>query len=269
MNLEIGEDLKSDQPILGVDFGSNNSSVAYYHKGKVSAVCWKNNSLNKTFPTCVAIHKETNQVAVGFEALVYKNSSSHYFIKNLKSALYNKKIFKVPNPIKIEILISLILIQLKRQVQLILKQAVCLAILTVPAYFGETIRHILKNAAKLANLEVLRIINEPTAAAVYYSFSNQKSDQTCVFIDIGGLTVDMSICNIFKNIIDVVCTYGDPLGGHYLVDLSLYRLLINQIKEQNPRLYKHFETSKALKKLLLDVLFFMVLSLLIIISPFC
>ena len=221
------------EPILGLDFGSSNSCVSYYFNGCLKAVSKK---YTKTFPS--ALFMTQNKIYIGKNALKLRRSKKGLFIKNLKEDLVNnRKIYFKGKLVRYQVLIGKLLLYLKQKAELEIKITVKKAVLTVPAYFSENLKVILKDSAKLAGLDVLRIIGEPTAAAIYYSYLNPKTS-TCVFIDIGGLTLDLALCTLMDGVIDVFEVKGDSKGGHYLVNEQIEKTLLNQVNSKNPQLYE-------------------------------
>lgn len=232
--------------ILGIDFGSSNSCVSYYIQGQLETL--GQNSLHKSIPSIVSI-SPTGSVFVGSEAKIYQSNQDYFFNSNLKRELLQKNelIFQ-GKKLNIQILISQIFLHLKREVQLKLNNTVSKCVLTVPAYFSEETRHVLKDSAIIAGLDPIRIINEPTAAAIYYSHKLNTVNKICLFVDAGGLTLDMTVCNILEGVIDVLATQGDDSCGHYLINKEIQKELIDQISRKT-----NFKDLKELKKQITDL----------------
>ena len=239
--------------VLGIDFGSSNCSVSYYKDGLVQGLSIDKDSTVKTCPTGVYIDKKTDILRVSKTQKELNYSEDYFYVTRLKERLVTRDpvIYK-DCELKLQYLISEIFLNLKRELELKVGRTVSKAVLTVPAYFGEVPRHILKDAAKLADLEVLRIINEPTAAAIWYSSVKQNVEATCLFLDVGGLTIDLSICNIVSGFIDVISTYGNTSSGHQLIDLKIYEKLLSQIKTQNQKIHRLISDREGLDPQLLD-----------------
>lgn len=238
-----------DQYVLGIDFGSNSTSVSYYGPKGVFSLSLGDQYNLKTFPSLMAINLKTNQITTGYNARAVQYNEDYFIIKNLKERLVKKEpalIFK-SSPLSIQFLISQLFLNLKEQVQLKLHCLIHKVVLTVPAYFSQESRHILTDSSKIAGLQVLRIINEPTSAAIYQAHVSKK-DQTCLIVDVGGLTVDMSICNIMQGVIDVVCTYGDPTAGYGLIDESIYRIFLEKLKIEDPAFHQEVLSKKILSE---------------------
>lgn len=238
--------------ILGIDFGSQSSCVSYFRNGVLESIDVKGQS-SKTFCSLLAINLKEDIIVVGDQVEKVLEDEDYHIIRNLKRQLITQKnIFINGKEYTLQFLISRIFLRLKYQVQIKLGQPVNEAVLTVPAYFSELTRHILKDAAALVDLKILRIINEPTAAAIYQS-SLTKKEITCLFVDVGCLTVDFSICNLTNGVIDIVATKGDPLGGHYLVDLAIKDRLLEQIKQKQPAKSILFEEGNEMETELLKL----------------
>ena len=239
--------------VIGLDFGSSNCSVSYYHEGSIKSLYLGGDSTVKTCPTSMYIDKKIDRLVVSQIPANSDYSADHFYITGLKERLITKEpIYYKGSELSLTHLISQIYLNLKRELELKLCTQIKKAVITVPAYFGEEPRHILKDAAKIADLEVLRIINEPTAAALWYSTQYKAVQDTYLFVDIGGLTIDMSICNLMNGVLDVVSTYGNTSAGHGFIDKLIYYKLLGQIKSIHPVLYQKIE-SKEINLQLLDV----------------
>lgn len=247
MNDSVGE------VVLGIDFGSNNCSISYYHDGEIKSLYLDADSTVKTCPTCIYVDTTSNILKVAKKPVDFMYSDKYFYITGLKERLVSKEpvIYK-GKELSLTHLISEVYLNLKREVELKLCRNVKYAVITVPAYFGEEPRHILKNAAKIADLEVLRIINEPTAAALWYSTKFKTIQDTYLFVDIGGLTIDMSICNLMNGVLDVVSTYGNTRSGHGVIDKMIYDKLLLQLKENHPDVYENI-TKLDIHVQLLDI----------------
>ena len=234
-----------EEVVLGIDFGSSNCSVSYYHLGEIKSLFLDSDSTIKTCPTCIYIDKKTDILKVSKKPSYQDLDEDYFFIDKIKERLVTKEpIIYKEKELSLVHLIGEIYLNLKRELELKLGLSVKKAVITVPAYFGEEPRHILKNAAKMADLEVLRIINEPTAAALWYSSEYKSIESTYLFVDIGGLTIDMSICNLMNGVLDVVSTYGNTSAGHGVIDKKIYDKLLDQIKQNYPELYLLIENEK-------------------------
>jgi molecular chaperone HscA len=237
INLNQGSIVQESNVIVGIDLGTTNSLVAYIKDGK--AVCVSNTEGKNTLVPSVLHFDAADKCVVGDAAkaqLVVQPERTIYSVKRLMGKSYNdvktqdtqlgytiidndaESLVKVRignrffTPIELS---AEILGELKRRIEAELKATVRKAVITVPAYFNDTQRQATRDAGKLAGLEVLRIVNEPTAAALAYGIGldPEKAETVAVF-DLGGGTFDISILKIEDGIFEVVATNGDTyLGG--------------------------------------------------------
>ena len=236
INIATGS-LQQEEIIVGIDLGTTNSLVAIIHPESKKPVALKEHNSSSLVPSVVHFGGNAN-VTVGEEAKQYLLSdpgNTIFSAKRLMGKTYNDvknnsgslgyKIIDDENKlVKVQVdnnfyspvdLSSLILKELKKQAEHILKTPVSKAVITVPAYFNDTQRQATRDAGKLAGLDVLRIINEPTAASLAYGFGlNKGESKTIAVYDLGGGTFDISILNIANGIFEVLSTNGDTfLGG--------------------------------------------------------
>lgn len=197
--------------VIGIDLGTTNSCMAVYENGKAHIIT--NAEGQKTTPSIVAFDKSKKRL-VGELAKRQYAMNPDRTIKSIKREMgtsYHKKIDG--RDLTPQVISSMILQKLKLDAQDYLKDDVTQAVITVPAYFSDAQRQATKDAGKIAGLEVLRIINEPTAAALAYGLENDYGQKVMVF-DLGGGTFDVSIIEIGNNVIEVLSTSGDNhLGG--------------------------------------------------------
>ncbi len=234
INIATGS-LQQEEMIVGIDLGTTNSLVAIIHPESKKPVALKEHNSSSLVPSVVHFG---DVVTVGEEAKNYlvtdpahtvfsaKRLMGKTFndVKNNSASLAYKIIDDENRLVKVQVgqqfyspvdLSSLILRELKKQAEHILKTPVSKAVITVPAYFNDTQRQATRDAGKLAGLDVLRIINEPTAASLAYGFGLHKDDnKTIAVYDLGGGTFDISILHIANGIFEVLSTHGDTyLGG--------------------------------------------------------
>jgi molecular chaperone HscA len=237
INLKKGTIAKDSDVIVGIDLGTTNSLVAYIKDGEAIAV--KDESGKNTLVPSVVHFKADGNTLVGEEAkakLVTEPENTIYSVKRLMGKSFNDvedveqyfgykiinededKLVKVRvgnkfyTPIELS---SFILESLKKRIEKVLGATVRKAVITVPAYFNDAQRQATRDAGKLAGLDVLRIVNEPTAASLAYGIG-LKSDETktIAVYDLGGGTFDISILQIDNGIFEVLSTNGDTfLGG--------------------------------------------------------
>ena len=197
--------------IIGIDLGTTNSCMAFIENGKTSII--PNSEGAKTTPSIVAFAND-GQRLVGESAKRQAITNPMGTIASIKREMgtnYKKKIgHREYTPQEIS---AMILQKLKLDAENYLGEPVKQAVITVPAYFNDAQRQATKDAGKIAGLEVLRIINEPTAAALAYGLENSYGQKMMVF-DLGGGTFDVSIIEIGTGVIEVLSTSGDNhLGG--------------------------------------------------------
>ncbi|MEZ4887330.1 MAG: Fe-S protein assembly chaperone HscA [Chitinophagales bacterium] len=226
--------------IVGIDLGTTNSLVAYIDTESGNAVAVKDKGgNNKLVPSIVHFNMDNDGILVGNDAkdfLVTQPENTIYSVKRLMGKSFQdlkehsdyfgyqvidddtESLAKIRvnnrfyTPIELS---SLILKQLKHRVEQALNQDVTKAVITVPAYFNDSQRQATRDAGKLAGLEVLRIVNEPTAASLAYGIGlKQGEEKTIAVYDLGGGTFDISILSIDNGIFEVLSTNGDTfLGG--------------------------------------------------------
>ena len=220
--------------IIGIDLGTTNSAVAYMVAGKPEVIA--NAEGNRTTPSVVAINKKgdrlVGQVAqrqrvtnaentiYGVKRLIGRKFSDKEVQKDLDIMPY--KIVKKGDGVAVvmggkeytpEEVSAMILSKIKADAEAFLGEKVTEAVITVPAYFDDSQRQATKDAGKIAGLEVKRIINEPTAAALAYGLESKKDEKIAVF-DLGGGTFDVSILELGDGVFEVRSTNGDThLGG--------------------------------------------------------
>lgn len=197
--------------VIGIDLGTTNSCMAYMEDGK--GVIIPNAEGNKTTPSIVAFTNDGRRL-VGENAkrqAVTNPQNTVASIKREMGTAYRKKINgKDYSPQEIS---AMILQKLKIDAEAYLNEPVTEAVITVPAYFNDAQRQATKDAGRIAGLNVKRIINEPTAAALAYGLENSYGQKVMVF-DLGGGTFDVSIIEIGNGVIEVLSTSGDNhLGG--------------------------------------------------------
>jgi molecular chaperone DnaK len=220
--------------IIGIDLGTTNSAVAYMVAGKPEVIA--NAEGNRTTPSVVAINKKGERLVgqVAQRQRVTNASNTIYGVKRLIGRGYNDKevqtdhdimpyeIVKKGDGVAVKMgdkdyspeeVSAMILSKLKTDAEAFLGEKVTEAVITVPAYFNDSQRQATKDAGKIAGLEVKRIINEPTAAALAYGLDSKKDEKIVVF-DLGGGTFDVSVLELGDGVFEVKSTNGDThLGG--------------------------------------------------------
>ncbi len=241
--------------IIGIDLGTTNSVVAVMEGGTPTVIA--NAEGNRTTPSVVAFNKSGERL-VGITAkrqAVVNPENTVYSVKRLMGRrnddpetqkarkMVSYTISEGPNhdarvalPAKNKSyspqeISAMVLAKLKRDAEHYLGEEVKQAVITVPAYFNDSQRQATKDAGQIAGLEVLRIINEPTAAAVAYGL-DKKSDETILVFDLGGGTFDVSVLEVGDGVIEVKSTNGDTLLGGDDWDERIVRWLSEEFKKE-------------------------------------
>ena len=215
--------------IIGIDLGTTNSCVAVMEGGKPVVI--PNSEGARTTPSVVAFTK-TGERLVGEPAKRQAVTNADRTIASIKRHMgtdYKVTIDgKSYTPQEIS---AMILQKLKADAESYLGEKVSEAVITVPAYFNDAQRQATKDAGKIAGLEVKRIINEPTAAALAYGLDNDKEQKIMVY-DLGGGTFDVSIIDIGEGVIEVLATNGDTHLGGDDFDNKITEWMIAEFKKQ-------------------------------------
>src|ERR671910_3908924 len=197
---------------VGIDLGTTNSVVAVLEAGEPQVI--PNAEGSRTTPSVVGFSK-TGEILVGELAKRQAISNPDRTIRSIKREMGTSWTQEIdgknwtPQEMSAQILTKL-----KRDAEAYLGDTVTQAVITVPAYFDDAQRQATKEAGQIAGLEVLRIINEPTAAALAYGLDKEGQEQTVLVFDLGGGTFDVSILEIGDGVFEVKSTHGDTkLGG--------------------------------------------------------
>lgn len=214
--------------IIGIDLGTTNSCVAVMEGGE--AVVIPNAEGNRTTPSVVAFSKNGERL-IGDTAKRQSITNTDRTISSIKRHMGTNYTVKIDNKnLSPEEISAMILTKLKRDAESYLGETVNEAVITVPAYFNDSQRKATSDAGKIAGLEVKRIINEPTAAALSYGLDNESSQKIMVY-DLGGGTFDVSVIEIGDGVIEVLATCGDnDLGGDDF-DKQISDYLIDEFKK--------------------------------------
>jgi len=238
--------------ILGIDLGTTNSAIAIIEGGE--PVIIENSEGNRTTPSIVAISK-TGERLVGQIAKrqgVTNPRNTVYGIKRFMGHSFDEEAVQsdtsmVPYEVKKgsdggvmvhmgekdhrpEEVSAMILAKLKADAEAKLGEKITEAVITVPAYFNDAQRKATQDAGKIAGLDVKRIINEPTAAALAYGF-NKKKEETIVVFDFGGGTFDVTVLEVGDDVVEVQSTDGDAHMGGRDIDQKIVRFLIDEFKK--------------------------------------
>ena len=236
--------------IIGIDLGTTNSCVAVIEGGNPTVIV--NEEGSRTTPSVVGFNN--NDVLVGASArrqAVVKPKETVYSVKRFIGSSYNevKEVaenmpFDVVSTLSGEVLIKIagkdytppelsakVLQKLKRSAEAYLGESVHEAVITVPAYFNDSQRQATRDAGKIAGLDVKRIINEPTAAALAYGMSS-KEDKIVAVYDFGGGTFDVSILEVGEDVVEVLSTSGDTRLGGDNIDEKIIEYLVAEFKSE-------------------------------------
>jgi len=236
--------------IIGIDLGTTNSVVAVMEGGEPTVIT--NSEGGRTTPSVVAFTKDGSRLVgqVAKRQAVTNPENTVYSIKRFMGRRYNEvseEIKQVPYKVQgagggdVRIVaggkewsppeISAIILQkMKQSAEDYLGQKVDKAVITVPAYFNDSQRQATKDAGKIAGLEVMRIVNEPTAAALAYGL-DKKKDETIAVFDFGGGTFDISILEVGEGVVEVKSTNGDTHLGGDDIDERLIEWIIDEFKK--------------------------------------
>ncbi len=239
--------------IIGIDLGTTNSAFAYMVAGKPEVIT--NSEGDRTTPSVVAVTKKGERLVgkVAQRQRVTNPKNTIYGIKRLIGRKFTDqevqhdldispyKIVKKGQGVAVEMdgkeytpeeISAMVLSKIKADAEAFLGEKVTEAIITVPAYFDDSQRQATKDAGKIAGLEVKRIINEPTAAALAYGLENKKDEKIVVF-DLGGGTFDVSVLELGDGVFEVLSTNGDTHLGGEDFDNIIVNYLVDEFKKES------------------------------------
>jgi len=265
--------VKQEDVIIGIDLGTTNSLSAYIHPDKKEPVAINYSGLGTIVPSIVHFKKD-EKIAVGDEArqmLTLEPENTIYSVKRLLGKSYkdlknhtqslgykiiddeNEGIVKIKVGEKYYTPIDLsaeILKEIKNRSEYVLKANVSKAVITVPAYFNDSQRQATRDAGKLAGLDVLRIVNEPTAASLAYGMGMSEEESKIIAVyDLGGGTFDVSILNLDNGIFEVLSTNGDTWLGGDDFDKSIIDFWLNQKEIDKSKLEEDKKFSQEIRLL--------------------
>ncbi len=218
--------------IIGIDLGTTNSCVAVMEGGKPTVI--PNAEGDRTTPSVVAYTKDGERLVgkVAKRQAIVNHENTVISIKREMGTNYKAKLNgKEYSPQEIS---AMILSKLKQDAESYLGEKVTQAVITVPAYFNDSQRQATKDAGRIAGLDVLRIINEPTAAALAYGLDKgENKNQKILVYDLGGGTFDVSILEIGDNVFEVLSTNGNTRLGGDDFDNRIIDFLVEEFKSQN------------------------------------
>ena len=214
---------------IGIDLGTTNSCVAVYEGGEAKVIA--NPEGSRTTPSVVAF--KNGEIIVG-------QAAKNQMVTNPDTIASIKRLMGTKEKVKAngkeytpEEISAMILGDLKKTAEAYLGETVKKAVITVPAYFNDAERQATKNAGKIAGLEVERIINEPTAAALAYGLDKQDKLQTILVYDLGGGTFDVSILELGDGVFEVKATSGNNRLGGDDFDARIVDYLVSEFKKEN------------------------------------
>ena len=216
--------------IIGIDLGTTNSCVAVLEGGTPTVIA--NPEGGRTTPSVVAINKKGERIvgdAAKRQAITNPNTVSS--IKRLMGT--DKKVELDGKKYTPEEVSAMILSYMKDYAEKYLGEKVDKAVITVPAYFNDAQRQATKNAGKIAGLDVQRIINEPTAAALAYGLDKQENTHTILVYDLGGGTFDVSVMELGDGVFEVKSTAGNNKLGGDDFDQRIIDYLVDEFKREN------------------------------------
>lgn len=215
--------------IIGIDLGTTNSCVAVMEGGEPKVI--PNPEGNRTTPSVVAFKNEERQVGEVAKRQAITNPNTIMSVKRHMGTDYKVDVEgKEYTPQEIS---AIILQNLKASAEAYLGETVTKAVITVPAYFNDAERQATKDAGRIAGLEVERIINEPTAAALAYGLEKQDEEQKVLVYDLGGGTFDVSILELADGTFEVISTAGDNRLGGDDFDQVIIDHLVAEFKKEN------------------------------------
>lgn len=215
--------------IIGIDLGTTNSCVAVMEGGEPKVI--PNPEGNRTTPSVVAFKNEERQVGEVAKRQAITNPNTIMSVKRHMGTDYKVEVEgKDYTPQEIS---AIILQNLKASAEAYLGETVTKAVITVPAYFNDAERQATKDAGRIAGLEVERIINEPTAAALAYGLEKQDEEQKILVYDLGGGTFDVSILELADGTFEVISTAGDNRLGGDDFDQVIIDHLVAEFKKEN------------------------------------
>jgi molecular chaperone DnaK len=238
--------------IIGIDLGTTNSVVAVMEAGQPTVIA--NQEGQRTTPSVVAFTKSGERLVgqVAKRQAITNSENTIFSIKRFMGRRFDEvseemkmvpyKVVKGENgDVRIDIsgkkqsppeISAMILVKLKEAAESYLGEKVTQAVITVPAYFNDAQRQATKDAGKIAGLEVMRIINEPTAAALAYGLDKKKNETIAVY-DFGGGTFDISILEVGEGVVEVKSTNGDTHLGGDNIDQRIIDWIVSEFKKEN------------------------------------
>jgi molecular chaperone DnaK len=218
--------------IIGIDLGTSNSAASIMEGGRPAMIPSAEGTSvgGKAFPSYVAFTSD-GQLLVGEPARRQAVTNPSGTVKNIKRKMGTDEKVKVNGKEYTSQQISAFILQkVKRDAESYLGETISKAVITVPAYFNDNQRQATKDAGAIAGLEVVRIINEPTAAALAYGLDKSGLEQKILVFDLGGGTLDVTIMEFSSGLFEVVSTSGDTKLGGSDMDELLTRYVLKEFQ---------------------------------------
>ena len=217
--------------IIGIDLGTSNSAAAIIQGGKPTIIpsAEGQTAHGKAFPSVVAFPKDGSAMLVGTPAVNQAVTNPENTIRKAKRKMGTDHVYKIEGKeYKPQQISAFILQKIKKDSEAFATDKITKAVITVPAYFDDNQRQATKDAGTIAGLEVVRIINEPTAAALAFGLDKAKQDMKILVFDFGGGTLDVTIMEMGGGVFEVMSTSGDTKLGGTDMDLAI----MDYVKEE-------------------------------------
>jgi len=217
--------------IIGIDLGTSNSAAAIIQGGKPTIIpaAEGQTAHGKAFPSVVAFPKDGSAMLVGTPAVNQAITNPENTISKAKRKMGTEYVYKIEGKeYKPQQISAFILQKIKKDAEAFIGDKITKAVITVPAYFDDNQRQATKDAGTIAGLEVTRIINEPTAAALAFGLDKTKQDMKILVFDFGGGTLDVTIMEMGGGVFEVMSTSGDTKLGGTDMDLAI----MDYVKEE-------------------------------------
>lgn len=269
----------SKAPVIGIDLGMTSVVAAYLPSENAEPILLRASAKQAQLPAVVAF-KDNGQPVVGRAAREMITTDPENAVVGIKRLLgrafdtnavrelqsrVGYRIVEGPHgeaqvqiqdrQLRITELVGILFDQLRRSAEQELGLAVGEAVIAVPAYFGEAQKQAVREAAKLARLEVRKLVHEPTAAALAYGFSDNSRPARILVVDLGGFRLDVSVMEVSSNVFDIVSSAGDPFLGGVDIDRRITQWVLSKVLQktgrdlsQTPQLFQKVKTAAELAK---------------------
>jgi|TARA_B100000959_G_scaffold281287_1_gene344997 molecular chaperone DnaK len=222
------------EKIIGIDLGTSNSAAAVIQGGKPTLIpaAEGNTIAGKAFPSIVAFDKDSN-LLVGETARRQAVTNPDNTIREAKRKMGTDFMYKIQGKdYKPQQISAFILQKIKRDAEAFTGDTISKAVITVPAYFNDNQRQATKDAGTIAGLEVVRIINEPTAASLSFGLDKNKEDMKILVFDFGGGTLDVTIMEMGGGVFEVMSTSGDTQLGGSDMDKAIIDYVVDEFRKK-------------------------------------